>query len=192
MIIGNPARFAVEYSITEVYEILSQRALGYFVIHVSGEAYGIKAPDAALLGGAFYELQEIIERRGTHVAPFSSEPDAAEIANGYLAAYNLDREHEIFFDMRACDFYSFLWSKKIPSGCFDEAFDDGTHFLLFDIGDQVRFIIFKNKEYRADPISEIWLDADEFYGILADYLVKFEAERATLLEINSEVLVSEL
>jgi hypothetical protein len=182
MIIGNPAQFAVEYSITEAYEILSQRALGYFVIHVFGTTYGIKTLNAALLGSAFYELKEIIERRGTHVAPFSSEPDATDIANGYLAAYNLDREHEIFFGMRAYDLYSFLCSKKIASGCFDEAFDDGTHFLLFDIEDQVRFIIFKNNEYVADPISDVWLDADEFYGILADYLVKFEGERAKLLE----------
>ena len=183
MIIGNPTKFAVEYKITEVNEILSQRALGYFIIHVCGKTYGIKAPNATLLGSAFYELQDIIARRGTHIASFISESDAAEIANGYLVGgYSWDSENEIFFDMRADEFYSFLCSKKIDSGCFDEAFDDGTHFLLFDIGNQVRFIIFKNEEYTANPISEIWLDADEFYGILADYLVQFEGERAKLLE----------
>ncbi len=37
MIVGDPSRFALESEITYAYDLLSQRGLGYFVIHVGGQ-----------------------------------------------------------------------------------------------------------------------------------------------------------
>lgn len=53
MIVGDHRIFAIESGITEAVESLPQLALGYFVIHVGGRAFGIRQPDASMLGCSF-------------------------------------------------------------------------------------------------------------------------------------------
>ena len=71
-----------------------------------------------------------------------------------------------------------IWA---PDG--DEAFDDGSFVLHFDVGNQVRLVAFKCciDGYHHDPtsLSSIWLPSGEFYGILENWRDAFEAEWTT-------------
>jgi hypothetical protein len=70
-----------------------------------------------------------------------------------------------------------------PDG--DEAFDDGSHVLQFDLGERVRVIAFKNAESPVDmrrSLSEAWTTADEFYAILDSWRCSFEMERVERLK----------
>jgi hypothetical protein len=61
---------------------------------------------------------------------------------------------------------------------WDEAFDDGSYVLQFDVGDRVRLIAFKSDEsYRhaSGTLSDVWLPADEFYNVLREWRDAFEA-----------------
>lgn len=57
-----------------------------------------------------------------------------------------------------------------PDG--DEAFDDSSYVLQFDIDDQVRLVAFKAQHsdlFDRNTLCEVVLGADEFYGILAQW-----------------------
>ncbi|HEV3416160.1 MAG TPA: hypothetical protein VG056_05085, partial [Pirellulales bacterium] len=64
-----------------------------------------------------------------------------------------------------------------PDG--DEAFDDGSYVLQFDVRDDVRLIAFKSGgSDRHDPtaLSDVRLPTDDFYLILQRWHDAFEAE----------------
>jgi hypothetical protein len=48
VIVGEASLFAIESEITKVVPNISQRALGFFVIHVCGRRFGVQEPDALL------------------------------------------------------------------------------------------------------------------------------------------------
>ena len=184
MIFGDPSVFAIESSITRAYEAPSLRALGFFVLHISGRRYGVWSPEATLLACSFDEVQERITRRGAHTTPFATESDAGSIANAIRKAiYAPNQDCELFFGMLAPKFSEFVASQRLiwaPDG--DEAFDDGSYVLQFDFENRVRLIAFKSgEEYHHDPltISDRWLKADLFYGILGQWHEAFEAEWST-------------
>ena len=77
IVVGNRSVFAIESCITTIYEGLSQRALGFFVIYIDGVCYGVRSPDATLLACSFDAVQRRILRRGTHNGvPFDSNMEA--------------------------------------------------------------------------------------------------------------------
>ena len=49
MMIGDPGISAIESEITQAYEPVSVRAMGFFVIHMGGRCYGVRRPDATML-----------------------------------------------------------------------------------------------------------------------------------------------
>lgn len=57
MIVGSSSVFAIESEITEAVPGIGQLALGFFVIHISGQAFGVKEPDATMLGCSFGEVK---------------------------------------------------------------------------------------------------------------------------------------
>ena len=57
MIIGDPAIFAIESEITRAYKRLSLRAMGFFLIHVSGRTYGQSSPDSTMLACSFDAIE---------------------------------------------------------------------------------------------------------------------------------------
>jgi hypothetical protein len=64
-----------------------------------------------------------------------------------------------------------------PDG--DEAFEDGSYVLQFDVKNRVRLIAFKSDHsYSYDPgtLSDVWLAAEEFYGILKQWRDSFDSE----------------
>ena len=71
------------------------------------------------------------------------------------------------------------WYRQ-PDG--DEAFDDGSYVLQFDLGDRVRLIAFKRPESLVDPASvrEVWLSSDTFYNALREWRDTFLAEWESL------------
>jgi hypothetical protein len=184
LIIGNPHTFAIE----------SQISIGYFVLHIGGRGYGVHEPNATMLANAFDTVGEILAKRGLHTAAFASEPEAGAILNAIgLAIYAPDPRTEAFFGIPVEDFQkrkslNYLeWGR----GC-DEAFDDGSRVLLFDVANRVRLIAdrppWEQKDYMHDPktLRDVWLKADEFYKILHRWRDAFEAEWARSRKVSEQ------
>lgn len=181
MIAGASSMFAIESGITQAYERLSLRALGFFVIHVGGYRYGRYSSDATMLANSFDEVNDRIAHRGQHIAPFATDPDAGKIADAFrLALYADDHEQKLFFGIPKPKFSELIYSKRItwaPDG--DEAFDDGSYVLQFDVNDRVRLIAFRLNEdglHDHATLSDAWLPADDFYRILQQWRDAFETE----------------
>jgi len=193
MIVGDPNIFAIESEISCAYERLSLRAMGYFVIHVMGRFYGVKSKDATMLANSFDEIGRRITARGRHKAAFAEEPDAREIATTMRRALYIESEEgELFFGTSLPQFRDAVHSDHLlwaPDG--DEAFDDGSYVMQFDVGDKVRLIAFTcSDDSLCDPESlrDAWLAADGFYGILQDWHERFETEWASLPKVPESTL----
>src|SRR4029078_3103087 len=84
------------------------------------------------------------------------------------------------FDLAEHEFTNVVYSRHllwIPDG--DEAVDDGSHVLQFDIDDRVRLVAFKRQEaelYEQDSLVDVWLAADTFYGTFISWRSGFERE----------------
>jgi Immunity protein 42 len=184
MMIGNPTIFAIESEITRAYERLGFRALGFFVLHVGGRRYGVYKPDATMLANSFDEVQERIAFCYKHTAPFATEPDGGAIADAFRNAIYADKQRESFFGIPLAEFCKFFYAPSnvmwAPDG--DEAFDDGSFVLQFDVESRVRLIAFKSDEgycHAPNTLSDIWLPADDFYNILREWHDAFDAEWAS-------------
>jgi hypothetical protein len=131
---------------------------------------------------SFDEVGRRITGRGTHRAPFA-EATAFDIANAYIRAVYLDNNgNETYFGLSEAQFNKTLYSNSLvwaPDG--DEAFDDGSYVLQFDVGDRVRLIAFKRPESLVDPASvrEVWLSSDAF-NALREWRDTFIAEWESL------------
>ena len=184
MIIGNPAVFALESRITEAYERLSFLALGFFVIHIAGHRYGIYSPESTMLACSFDKVKRRITDRGTHVAPFAGEEDAGKIADAIQKTVFAEQPSQNYFGLTAAELCDLIYANHLiwaPDG--DQAFDDGSYVLHFDIGQRIRLIGFKSKEnYVHDPttLSDAWLAAEDFYRVLKEWDNAFEAEWLSL------------
>lgn len=181
MIVGSKSTFAIESGITRAYERVSFRALGFFVLHIGGQNYGVRATDASMLACSLTEIEARIVRRNTHVAPFATGIEGSRIADAVRKAlYAPNQEEERFFGISGREFSDLIYSKNIlwaPDG--DEAFDDGSHVLHIDFGDQVRLIGFRCSEgYHYDPktLTDIWLPAADFYRVLHQWRNAFLTE----------------
>ncbi len=182
MIIGDPSTFAIESGITVAYDRLSFLALGFFVLHIGGRPYGVHKPDASMLASSFYDVKDRIAHRGRHTAPFATVTDAGKLAAAFRDAVYGDEPAERYFGLARDDFSGCFQSDSndcmwAPDG--DEAFDDGSFVLQFDVDDRVRLIAFQSCEgsqYLASTLRDVWLEADTFYHILNAWNAAFEAE----------------
>jgi hypothetical protein len=189
MIAGEKQKFAIESSITIVNENTSIRGIGYFLIYIQGICYGVNEPDSTALACSFDQVQQRIEMRNLHSTPYAKENDPLIIANSFRhAVYDSGQENIYFFGLSHKQFVDMLYENKIvwaPDG--DEAFDDGSYILQFDLGDNnVRLIGFKcNDGIECDPqtISDLIIKADEFYNILQQWHDGFIAEWKQRLQV---------
>ena len=183
MIAGNHHDFAIESEITQVYDQASHLALGFFVLYVKGNCYGVRKEDATMLGCSYDEVKRRISKRGQHIADFA-KLEAGQIADAFRSALYAEIQEESYFEIELSEFCShfqkhandLLWA---PDG--DAAFDDGSYVLQFDIKDRVRLIAFKSgQENSYDPatLSELWLPSKKYYQILQQWIDSFEAELA--------------
>jgi hypothetical protein len=184
---GSLAQFAIESGIAVPFENLSQRALGFFVLYVSGERYGNRSPDATMLACSFDAVSGRLARRGKHTVPFGSESDPIRIADAVCAAmYREDRQSDSFFGLTAPAFRDALAQGEVvwaPDG--DAAFDDGSHVLQLDEGNQVRLIAFKNADSQDEfqrSIVEVRMDSGRFYDLLGEWQRGFELSRQDALK----------
>ena len=84
MIVGDPSQLAIESAVTTYLDRPSQRALGFFLIHVAGHCFGVRSPDATCLACSFNEVGRRVADRGTHTAGFADAASASAIANAYF------------------------------------------------------------------------------------------------------------
>jgi hypothetical protein len=132
------------------------------------------------LACSYDEVERRIAMRGSHTVPFAIESDAGKIADAFRNAIYAEEPRESYLGIPLSEFRSMVWSKRImwaPDG--DEAFDDGSYVLQFDIQDRVRLIAFKcGPGYVHDPatLSDVWLPADGFYYVLQRWHDAFEDE----------------
>lgn len=184
MIVGNPSLFAIESGISSAYERLSLRALGFFVLHVGGNRYGVYAPDSTMLACSFDEVGDRIARRGSHMLFFARDSSPGLIADSISKAVYADLPDEVYFGLPVNEFCDLIYSAHViwaPDG--DEAFDDGSIVLHFDVENAVRLIAFNRLESGThDPrtLRDAWLPADIFYEILERWQAAFESEWAVL------------
>ena len=191
IVVGNQSVFAIESSITEANEELGQRALGYFTIYLNGIQYGVRSPDATMLACSLDAVRKRISRRGTHIATFGFEPNAAKIVEAYLAVgYGETHPRKKYFGMSAQDFKDAILANEIvwaPDG--DEAFDDASHILQFDQGVVVRLIGCKQVcgqegATSIHMLTDVLVNADLFYDLLNDWQNAFEKEWRTAKKIS--------
>ncbi|MFS8049901.1 Imm42 family immunity protein [Rhizobium sp. BR 314] len=189
MIVGDCRIFAIESGITEAVENLSQLALGYFAVYVGGRVFGVREPDASMLGCSFHEVEHRLLRRGAHAPPIPVGTPAFEIATAYLDAFYRDNARTDYLGLSQHQFIDALQSSGAiwaPDG--DEAFDDGSHILQFDVDGRVRIIAFLNTEEPDDfaqGIREEWMSADLFYAIVSSWKTLFAVERTGRLKAKT-------
>ncbi len=181
MIVGNPNVFAIESEFTKAYERPSYRALGFFALHFRNYCYGLRTPEATMLACSFDAVNRRIQQRGRHKASFAAESDSGKLADAVGLAFYADSEGDSqFYGLKRekfCDVISsndLLW---VPDG--DEAFDDGSYVLQFDLAEQVRVIAFQRVEgnvHAPATLRDVWLPSNDFYGVLKDWRDAFEAE----------------
>jgi hypothetical protein len=192
IIIGDPHKFAIESCIARAYERLSFRALGYFVLHVKGRPYGVKSIDATMLACSLDEVQRRISRRGGHTAFFSQDSEADLIASAVDdSIYGPENQSANFRGLPQRQLRELVYSHHLqwaPDG--DEAFDDSSRVLHFDVDDRIRIIAYtvEKDHYRLNPqtLRDQWLDADEFYGVLERWCDAFETEWLAAPKVSEE------
>lgn len=179
IIVGDKSRFAIESYVTEYFERLSQRALGYFVIYIGGKVYGNRSAGATLLACSFDAVNRRLARRGTHIVSFGMEESVEKLVYCVHAALYEDCSPQMrFWNLSPEHFYDEIIAHEIilaPDG--DAAFDDGSHILQFDQGNFVRLVAFKNSSdvtSGTDCLVDVKMNATEFYQVLENWHKQFE------------------
>lgn len=185
--VGSPSIFSLESSITEVYSEPGSFALGYFLIYINGCKYGVCSPDATLLACSVDEVKTRCSRKGQHQVEFSKEENPYDIAEAiYSSIYRESPEEKSFFGLMKDEIAEVVYQNRImwaPDG--DQAFDDGSYVLHFDVFDQVRLIGFRaDSEYNIEnnSLSEVWIENDKFYELLSDWVNQMNSYRENSLD----------
>ena len=140
----------------------------------------MREPDASLLACSFDEVRDRLARRGTHQISYLSCTSASEIVEAFVDGEYRDTARTDYFGLSRSAFIDDVYAKKIPwAPDGDEAFDDGSHVLQFDVEDKVRLIAFRQTgcpEDTASSVQEDWIEGDLFYGILLEWSELFAEE----------------
>jgi len=157
------------------------------VIHVKCCHYGVCEPEATMLACSLDAVERRISDCGSHTTAFATELDSGQIADAFRSVFYSEEQSESYFGMTAADFAEAISSKHIqwaPDG--DEAFDDGSYVLQFDVDDQVRLIAFKrgpDGRHDSSTLSDLWIASDEFYAVLRRWRDSFTEEWAALPKV---------
>jgi hypothetical protein len=184
-VVGDTSEFAVEWGLSEAFAQPGQWAIGYFVIYIKGKCFGVKTADATLLGCSFDELGDRLKRRGAHVAAISAYESSELVRVVKSIIYLETHTSSRFFGLSVEDWMAVLYEKYVlwaPDG--DEAFDDGSHILHFDIDDHVRLIGFVNMEtieQTLQTIEDVTVEAQNFYSVLEQCIDSISQARDELL-----------
>jgi hypothetical protein len=178
MIIGNKV-FSIESYISSVNEHPSIRGLGYFIINIKNQVYGIKDDEATLLACSYDSMVNRFFDFGKHI--ISEEiniMDGLEIAEYFeKILYDERYKSDGRMDNKIKDM---IYHNKLvlaPDG--DEAFDDGSRIFQFDIKDKVRLIGYKslkNNIIDRKTLTDLIIDAGFFYETINDWSDSFLKE----------------
>ncbi len=181
MIVGDPLVFAIESEFTKAYERLSFRALGFFAIYVGNYCYGLRSPEATMLACSYDAVNRRLKGRGRHQASFAAVTDAGKLADAVRLVLYADSGHnDQYYGLDQQQFSDVIYANDLlwaPDG--DEAFDDGSYVLQFDLGEQVRVIAFQRGDgyvHERTSLRDIWLPSGDFYRVLEQWRDAFEAE----------------
>ncbi len=178
MLVGEPKSFAIESEVTEFVPHRSQIGLGCFNVHVAGHRFGVMAPDASMLGCSYAEVGRRLQRRGTHRAAVAFTCSADSIATLWIAhryppalvgPEPTPTEVDAVAEMVANH------TDWAPDG--DEAFDDGSHVLQFDLEESVRLVGFRTDGTwapRDGLVADAWIPAGDYYEVLREWRERFE------------------
>jgi hypothetical protein len=180
MIVGNPSLLAIQSELTIAFARTSFLGLGYFALHVGNLCYGVRTPDATMLACSFEAVTKRIKERGRHQVSFATMSEAGQIADAVrLALYAESEADSRYLGLEQQEFSDSIYENDLlwaPDG--DEAFDDGSYVLQFDIGEHVRVIAFKCVEgFLHDPktLRDVWLSANDYYEVLLQWRDVFHA-----------------
>jgi hypothetical protein len=131
-----------------------------------------------MLANSYDAVISRIQRHGTHQAVFAHEA-AIDVAEAVSASLYADCGQRKFFGFSQVEFSELVGGTGVlwaPDG--DEAFDDGSHVLQFDVGSRVRLLGFRRESgtVSAGFVSDVWLSEEQFYGTLAAWRDAFDKE----------------
>jgi hypothetical protein len=164
--------------VTEVFSDVQNNLLGYFVVYIQGQRYGVYEPDATLLGNSIGTVRQRVANMGSHTLGISIDFPEKQLIDWYIKCYGdlLSPCRDILGDdgLKLWDEFNrnkILWA---PDG--DEAFDDGSHVFHFDFGRIVRLIgcTYVNYLPIENSIRSICLPSSDFYEILDRWQASFE------------------
>ena len=171
MIIGNPYNFAIESEIVKAYSHPGFLGLGYFIVHVKNQTYGIRDDEATLLAGALGSMQEHLEWRGKHIAEFAGRLDSVLLSNLIYGSIYRDAEEVGWpYPLPQDEIEKTVIKNNLLEKCFDQAFDDGSYLSIIDNEESTRVLAFRStSEYDVCDVSEAIIASDEFYSILESW-----------------------
>jgi hypothetical protein len=178
VIVGNPDQFAIESQIDLVDVDEHFRAWGAFGLHVGGVRYGVWEDGCTSFSNSPGEVQRLLSTRGSRTQPERQDRPAFELADQWLDVNFRVRprtitEHERISVSEILHTPACYWPEM------DREFDDGSTVLLFDVGDKVRIVAFKNSGGNdVTHLSDQVLPANAFYEVLAGWLSAFEKDLA--------------
>lgn len=178
MFVGQESRFGLSSTISKAYNRKSLLALGYFIISLGNQKYGVEKSDATMLACAVDDVRSRLANRGRHISKLS-ELNCADIADTLYKAEYVETGSVDIMAPYAPETLKTLHTKGVIWSPGDEEFDDGSHIYHFDIGSQVRLIGFKTKsDFSIDMrmLQDVRLSSDEFYQTLQNWLSEFERE----------------
>ncbi|MGR4876186.1 hypothetical protein [Pseudoxanthomonas sp. LARHCG66] len=156
--------------------------LGSFQVAVNGLWFGVKGEDATLLACSRDEMERRVRSRGSHTAEYA-ESSAEDVAKAYLLAVFGSESVLPLQKMEREAFLDSLFKKSIPwAPDGDEAFDDGSVILQFDIGECVRLIAFRHGDGGLFDLSDVTLSSAGYYACLQRACDEMLSWRTRLLQ----------
>ena len=182
--------FAIESFISSAYYQESIRAVGYFLIKINGISYGVKEDDATALANSYDSVIECLETRGRHTAPADliklPALELAQLVNSILYDYPENEQYSRVFGISKDDLVKLIYKNGlIWKGGLDEAFNDGSSVLQFDIDNEtVRLIGYKvtddddngNGIVDISTLTDLIISSDEYYLTLKEWADGFYKE----------------
>jgi PKD repeat protein len=170
--------FSIQSLTSSTYSNKSIMAVGYFLININGISYGVKEKDATVLACSYDSVINRLKMRGKHIAPVDlimlPGLKIAQLVRSILFDSTHNDQDDWKFNISHHDLADIIYKNNLlwaPDG--DEAFDDGSNVLQFDIDNEnVRLIGYKTtKENKVDisTLTDLLISSDKFYLSLKEW-----------------------
>lgn len=177
IVLGHSDSFMLDTCVSFIYPgNRITNAIGWFNIWISGHRYGCHEPDSTALAHSYDCVGAIIRNRGGHTSALS-EYSADDVALRLGGACFGDLEFTEVQGMSSDELYADVIRRRLwwaPDG--DEAFDDGSNVILFDVGAHVRLVGFRMTDDAESVVDvhESTVPEAVFYDLLIEWRNGFE------------------